>query len=283
VAVRVLLPAYRAAEELDACLASLAQTLPRSVRILLADDASPEAGVAEVAGRWQLSGRLALDYVRRERNLGFIGNVNAGLRECAPDDAILLNSDTLTTPGWFERLQACAASDARIATITPWSNNAEICSYPNFCRPDAVPDDLDVLAEAAVSAGPSEYPELPTAVGFCMFVRRAALDAIGDFDHATFGRGYGEENDWCLRATAHGWRHVLCDDAYVAHRGGASFGPEGHAPGGENLARLNARYPGYNALIANFIMRDPLRALRERLTQRMRQLAAAAPQRDLFD
>lgn len=282
-AVRVLLPAYRAAEELDACLASLARTLPRGVRVLLADDASPDTQVAEVARRWQLSGRLALDYVRRDRNLGFVGNVNAGLRECAADDAILLNSDTLATPGWFERLQACAASDARIASITPWSNNAEICSYPHFCRADAIPADLDVLAHAVVSAGPPEYPELPTAVGFCMFVRRAALDAIGDFDLATFGRGYGEENDWCLRAAAHGWRNVLCDDAYVAHLGGASFGPEGHAPGGENLARLNARYPGYNALIAEFILRDPLRALRERLTQRKQQLAAAAPQRDLFD
>jgi GT2 family glycosyltransferase len=116
-----------------------------------------------------------------------------------------------------------------------------------------------------------------------MFLRRAALDAVGDFDRATFGRGYGEENDWCLRASAHGWRHVLCDDAYVAHRGGASFGPEGHAPGGENLARLNARYPGYNALIADFIMRDPLRSARERFAERLLARRKASPQPDLFD
>jgi GT2 family glycosyltransferase len=71
-----------------------------------------------------------------------------------------------------------------------------------------------------------------------MLVRRAALDAVGDFDAATFGAGYGEENDFCLRAHAHGWRNVLCDDAYVAHVGGQSFAALGQAPGGENLRRL---------------------------------------------
>jgi GT2 family glycosyltransferase len=281
--VRVIVPAYGAAVELEACLESLAGTLPAGVRVLLADDASPGDAVAELAQRWAGSGRIALDHVRRPRNLGFVGNVNEALREIGRHDAVLLNSDTIVTRGWLECMLACAANDARIASITPWSNNAEICSFPEFCRSNALPTHLDRLSEAAMSAGVPEYPELPTGVGFCLFLRRAALDAIGDFDQATFGRGYGEENDWCLRATGHGWRHVLCDNAYVAHRGGASFGPEGLAPGGENLARLNARYPGYNAAIAEFIMRDPLRTLRERLARRLEDLEAASSQRDLFD
>ena len=113
-------------------------------------------------------------------------------------------------------------------------------------------------------------------------VARAALASLGDFDAATVGRCDGEENDFCRRAAAHGWRNVLCDDAYVAHRGGASFGPVGLAPGGENLARLNARYPGYNARIAEFIMQDPLKPHRERLVQRLHDVAALPTQRDLF-
>ena len=279
--VQILLPVYNAPDDLDACLASLARTLPRGVPVLLADDASPDARVAEVVEKH--SSALDLRHVRRRQNLGFVGNVNEALKETGPDDAILLNSDTVTTPGWFERLLACAASDPRIATVTPWSNNAEICSFPRFCEAAPVPENLDELAEAARTAGAPEYPELPTAVGFCMFLRRAAVEAIGDFDQATFGRGYGEENDFCLRAAAHGWRNVLCDDAYVAHRGGASFKPEGFAPGGENLARLNARYPGYNALIAGFILRDPLAPLRERFLRRLQPARPEARQHDLFD
>jgi GT2 family glycosyltransferase len=279
---RIIVPAFGACDELEACLASLERTLPDGTRVLLADDASPGDGIAAVAARIAARGTLRLDYVRRPRNLGFVGNVNAALRETAPDDVILLNSDTLATPGWFERIQACADRDRRIATATPWSNNAEICSFPDFCRAAALPDDPGMLAAAAAATSPS-YPELPTGVGFCMFMRRAAIDAIGDFDLATFGRGYGEENDFCLRATGHGWRNVLCDDAYVAHRGGASFGPTGHAPGGENLARLNARYPGYNALIADFIMRDPLQPLRAVFARQLEDLRLATPQHDLFD
>jgi GT2 family glycosyltransferase len=182
---------------------------------------------------------------------------------------VLLNSDTVTSAGWLERLLACAASDPRIATATPWSNNAEICSFPDFCQSAPLPADIDALAEAAAAEHAPVYPELPTGVGFCMFVRRAAIDQLGDFDRATFGRGYGEENDFCLRAAAHGWRNVLCDTAYVGHQGGASFSLQGHHPGGENLARLNARYPEYNARVADFILRDPLRPLRERLAQRL--------------
>jgi GT2 family glycosyltransferase len=103
------------------------------------------------------------------------------------------------------------------------------------------------------------------------------LDRIGGFDAATFGRGYGEENDFCLRAEGHGYRNVLCADAFVAHQGGASFSPEGLTPGGGNLARLLARYPDYNRRVAEFIMADPLRPLRERVLERYAVLAAGRP------
>ena len=97
-----------------------------------------------------------------------------------------------------------------------------------------------------------------------MFVRRAALEALGSFNPA-FGRGYGEENDFCRRAAKAGWRNVLCDDAYVAHRGGASFGPIGLKPGGENLDLLNCLHPEYAELVSACIARDPLRPIRERI------------------
>ncbi len=279
----LVIPVYDAAADLAACLDSLLPTLPADARVLFADDASPDPRVPAVIERFRGRAAFAVEVRRRPQNLGFVGNVNLAFRESAPDDVVILNTDTLATPGWWQRLLACAASDPRIATATPWSNNAEICSYPDFCRAGPLPDDLDTLAEAAASAGPPAYPELPTGVGFCMFVRRAALDVLGDLDQATFGRGYGEENDFCRRAAGHGWRNVLCDDAFVAHRGGASFGPSGHAPGGENLRRLCARYPGYNALVADFILRDPLAPLRARLAARHAALRATPVQRPLFD
>ncbi len=263
----IIVPAYNAAAQLNQCLAALARTVPSGVHVRVCDDASPSPDVAQIVRQWQAIGKLELAYIRRETNLGFVGNVNAAFRETAPDDVILLNSDTVPAQGWWQRMLACAASDVRIATITPWSNNAEICSFPRLCHAAPVPSTLegDAIARAAREAGKPDYPPLPTGVGFCMFVRRAALSAIGDFDEATFGKGYGEENDFCQRAIGLGWKNVLCDDAYVAHVGGASFAQTGHQPGGENLRKLVSRYPSYNEQVAQFILCDPLAPLRLRI------------------
>jgi GT2 family glycosyltransferase len=278
---RVIVPVYGAVEVLQACFDSLLRTLPDEAHVLVCDDASPQPEIDETCARFEASARFDVQRVRRTRNLGFVGNVDRAFDETAPHDVVLLNSDTVATNGWFAALVECAASDPRIGTITPWSNNAEICSYPDFCEAAPLPSAPDLLAEAASALGPGDYVDLPTGVGFCMYVRRAMLEAIGGFDQATFGRGYGEENDLCFRAAAHGWRNVLCHTAYVGHRGGASFAAEGHRPGGENLARLNARYPAYNRTVAEFIMHDPLRPLRERLAARI-ESARRFEQKDLF-
>lgn len=278
----VVVPVYNALGPLDACLASLDRTLPEGTAVLVADDHSSDPRIPPLVEAWCGRTRLAARHVRRERNLGFPANCNAAFDDTGDEDLVLLNSDTVATRGWLQQITRCAASDPRIATITPWSNNAEICSFPRFCEDNPPPEQPDAIAEAAAGLSPATYPELPTAVGFCMYLRRAALRQLGGFDAQTFGRGYGEENDFCLRVAAMGWRNVLCETAYVVHLGAASFAPLELSPGGENLARLVARWPDYNERIARFIMADPLAPLRQRLSERLLALAAAGPQRDLF-
>jgi len=277
----VVVPVFNALEALDACLGALDRTLPAGARVHLADDASTDPRIARVVDDWAGRTRLRATVARRAGNLGFPANCNAALDETGEADVVLLNSDTEPAGDWLQRLAACAAAGPAIASATPWSNNGEIVSFPHFVSPNPLPEDPEAIARAAARLVP-RYPDLPTAVGFCMFVRRAAWRALGGFDAETFGRGYGEENDWCLRAEAHGWRHALCDDAYVVHHGHASFAATGLAPGGENLRRLNARWPGYNERIARFILDDPLRGDRDRLAAALAMLAAESPQGDLF-
>ena len=57
-----------------------------------------------------------------------------------------------------------------------------------------------------------------------MYIRRECLDAAGLFRADVFAQGYGEENDFCLRARHLGWRHVAVPGVFVAHLGGRSFG-----------------------------------------------------------
>jgi GT2 family glycosyltransferase len=267
VEVEVIVPIYNAVEALERCLAALASRLPDWAGLQLVDDASPDPRVQALLARVAPTLPARTRVLRQSTNLGFVGTVNAAIGR-ARGDVVLLNADTVVSRGWLDRLRDCMASDPRIASATPLSNNAEIASFPHTLVANPVPPDPDAIAAAAAGLAPT-YPDIPTAVGFCVWLRRRALDSVGLFDQATFGRGYGEENDWCMRAAGHGWRHVLCDGAYVVHQGGASFAAEGILPNGDQLARLVGRYPHYNALIADFIQRDPLAPLRRALADRL--------------
>ncbi|MDT8450730.1 MAG: glycosyltransferase [Wenzhouxiangellaceae bacterium] len=261
----VVIPVFNAVPELARCLDALRATLPSNARVLIIDDASTDPAVAEtlamVPSHWEV--------LRQSENRGFVATANRGIGEAGDADVVLLNSDTVPAGDWLARIAVCAASDPAIASITPWTNNGEIASLPDFCRAAPIPDDPEAWARACAGAGPPEYPEIPTAVGFCMYLRRACIERIGAFDEQAFGRGYGEENDWCMRATKAGWRHVLCDDAFVAHAGNASFGPLGLKPGDEAMRALLKRHPDYLDIVRDFIDRDPLARVRERILEQM--------------
>jgi GT2 family glycosyltransferase len=126
--------------------------------------------------------------------------------------------------GW----RGCAIAaylDRRIGTVTPFSNNATICSYPRFCADNPLPGDWSVAALDALFSrcNRGELADIPTAVGFCMYIRRDCLNEVGGFDERHFGKGYGEENDFSMRAKALGWRHALSADVFVYHAGSVSF------------------------------------------------------------
>jgi len=263
--IDIIVPVYNALGDLARCVESVLAHTSGDWRLTLIDDGSPDPAIrgyfTGLAERRLPNVVLAVN----ERNLGFTLTANRGMREArAGADVVLLNSDTVVTSGWLAALSRCAASDSRIGTITPFSNNAEICSLPRFCVNNPWPpgDDPEPLVSALVRAAAPSYPDLPTGVGFCLYIRRALIDGIGLFDPA-FGLGYGEENDYCMRAAAAGFRNVLCEDAFVLHLGGSSFGDRRADLSARNTALLLERHPGYLDLVHAYIAADPLRPLRE--------------------
>lgn len=261
--VDIVVPVYNAADDLARCIESVLAHTSGEYRLVLIDDASPSSAVG--AFFRDLGGRALpqVTLLANEHNLGFTRTANRGMTRSRAD-IVLLNSDTMVTAGWLKAILRCAASDSRIGTITPFSNNAEICSFPRFCENNPWFDGADpepVRAALARASVPS-YPDLPTGVGFCMFIRRAVLDAVGVFDEV-FGAGYGEENDLCLRAERAGFRNVLADDAFVVHAGGRSFAGRKETLGARNLALLLERHPDYNERVHTYIAADPLAPLRE--------------------
>jgi len=261
--IDVVIPVYNAPDDVERCVASVLAHTQGAYRLVLIDDASPDPRVGEVFARLRARRLPQVVLLANEANLGFTGTANRGMR-LSDHDVVLLNSDTEVTAGWLDALVRCAASSPQVGTITPWSNNAEICSYPRFCADNAWPEGADpepVRAALAAASVPS-YPLLPTGVGFCFYIKRELILAIGVFDPA-FGRGYGEENDFCLRAHRAGYWNVLCDDAFVLHLGGRSFAGEKAELSPRNTAILLARHPDYSAIVGEYVARDPLRPLRD--------------------
>jgi O-antigen biosynthesis protein len=265
--VLIAIPVFNGREATERCLESLAATrIEVAHRIVIINDASSDAKVAPMLDAFSRAHpRRAIEVRHNAINRGFTWNANqaiAALRD--NEDLLLLNSDTLVTDGWLNEMTATAASDATIGTVTPFSNNATICSFPDFSRAWPVPTAAERARIAKALANTRAAPiEIPTAIGFCMLVRRACLKAVGKFDVENFPRGYGEENDFCRRAVAKGFRNVLCANTYVAHEGSQSFSDEKHELmriGGEQLLAL---HPDYNDVVAEWIARDPAKARRE--------------------
>ena len=260
----IIVPVFNALEQLEACLSSITRTVASDTQVLLIDDASTDRRVQALLQAWVGEEKPYRRLLKHETNKGFVVTANQGMR-LANTDVVLLNSDTEVTTGWLQHLADCLDSDHMIATATPWSNNGEIVSIPEFCVANPVPENPDGIASVIASCGHPVYPAMPTAVGFCMAISLSAIKHVGLFDEESFGLGYGEENDFCQRAEQAGFRNVLCDDAYVVHHGGASFGPLGLKPDANSMQRLLAKHPDYHRKVSEFIQTDPLAERRQEI------------------
>ena len=266
VMVDVVVAVYRGLRETQDCLASVLADPDRPPgRVIVVEDASPEPKLVAWLRKLAKSGDITL--LHNARNLGFVGSVNRGMEAAGTHDVALLNSDTVVPHGWLRRLAAQAYAVPRVASVSPFSNNATICGYPSVTGVSpAFGLDAHAIDAACRAVNAGRGIEVPTTVGFCMYIRRAALNDVGLFDLETFGRGYGEENDFCLRASVRGWRHMLACDTYVHHDGDISFGAGAPRWKRRGLDALVARYPDYPRLIDRHVRRDAAGPVRFAIT-----------------
>jgi GT2 family glycosyltransferase len=263
--VEVVIPVYGALDCTIACLECVLADLPRWARIHVVDDASPDPEIGAALCKLADEDRITLS--TNPINLGFPTSANRGMRHDPGRDVVLLNSDTLAPPGWLDSLREAAYSAPSIGTATPLSNDATILSYPSNEHENGVPDlhettRLNALCHT-VNAG--RVVDIPSAVGFCVYIKRDCLNATGMLREDIFAQGYGEENDFCIRARHLGWRHVAVPGVFVAHVGGRSFGAAKRHLIERNMRRVNQLHPGYDELIAEFERTDPLAEARRRI------------------
>lgn len=265
--VDVIVPVYKGLTDTQRCiLSALGSQCTTPWRLVVINDSSPEpevtAWLREMAAT---EPRMLL--LENTDNLGFVGTVNRGMALSPEADVLLLNSDTEVANDWLDRLCATAHAHPRNGTVTPFSNNATICSYPRFCEPNALVAGHTTASLDAIAAQtcPGAAIDVPTGIGFCMYIRRDCLNAVGLFDVPNFGKGYGEENDFCRRALALGWRNLHALDTFVLHAGGVSFGASKSQRELDAMETLRRLHPDYEGAVMQFLTLDPAQPYRRAL------------------
>ena len=263
--VAVILPVYRDVEITKRCiLAAMPDVLNvKNAKLVAINDASPDAGMQamleEFTGTWP----EIFTVLENKKNLGFVQTVNRGFDYFLQYDVVLLNSDVIVPVDWLSRLRNEAYLNGNIGTVTPFSNNATICSFPYFLQENSQPLSLDVDSiDAVFKLNKLACVTAPTGVGFCMYIRRACLDDVGYLNYEKFGRGYGEENDLCQRALKQGWLNALSPNIYAYHEGGVSFSTDKQALVDRAMKVIDELHPNYHADIQQFVKEDPLKSAR---------------------
>jgi GT2 family glycosyltransferase len=262
--ITVLVPVYAGLVDTQRCLESVARhagSTHTPFDVLVINDGSPDTGLVRWIEAFAADATaFDVEVLHNERNLGFVKTCNRGL-QATSGDVVILNADTIVTNGWLDRL-AGAAEEPGIATVTPLTNFGSICTLPgSIIDAFALDGDrprIDECAGFVTRHSPVRRPEVICGVGFCMLLTRAAIDAVGVFDDAEFGAGYGEEVDFCLRATAAGFRHVVDDSTFVYHRGAVSFGDRRKDLLRSSSELIHHRYPFFRAMNLRERADDPL-------------------------
>jgi glycosyltransferase involved in cell wall biosynthesis/GT2 family glycosyltransferase len=265
--VEVIIPVYGAPEVLGPCLRSVASETDLSRhRVIVVLDGPQESAVELLVSALVAAHPEAVRVLRNEARVGFVRSVNRGM-SASSFDAVLLNSDTVVTPRWLEQLIDAAYSSGDAGTVTPLSNHATLCSVPRPFEENLLPTGFDAASFAALieEVAARSYPRVPTGVGVCFYIRRALIDDIGLFDAERFGLGYGEENDFCMRALARGWLNLVDDATFIYHAGHRSFGATRKAQERRAVSVMRRLHPRYMATIAELMRRDPLAAVRSRI------------------
>ena len=240
-------------------------TSANDYRLILVDDASTDDRLIQFLNNL-VKKDTEIILLRNEENLGFLPSANKAFNYVQSDIFILLNTDTQVPKNWLTRLIAPFYEDTTIASTTHFSNAGTLNSFPEInCDMDLIYglpiDEID--SEFSTLPKLKERINIPSGVGFCMGMRTQLVRDYGFFD-LIYGKGYCEENDWCLRLSSHGYKHVLVENLFIYHQHGGTFTPiQKRELIKKNFEILVSRYPNYEKHLYQYFQADPAAPFRK--------------------
>lgn len=255
--VTIIVPVYGDWPSLKDCIESLKQYVNfNNHTVLLVNDCGPDVEQIEKNIKESISGHNGFLYLRNKTNLGFVKTCNRAVNELdkTSNDIMLLNSDTKVTPGFLEEMLKVLYIKKNHGVVSPRSNNATICTFPLYSiKNKGINKDKSYALFTKYKNKLSKYNEAPTAHGFCILIKRNLIKKYGLFDEI-FGKGYGEEVDFCRRISKHGYKSIIANHAYVFHLEAKSFSLDTKLKLVEQSSKIiNKRYPEYKKEVHDYI------------------------------
>ena len=267
ITIDIIIPVYDGYEFLEPLFDSIEKNTTSPYRLIVINDCSPDKRVKPYLSK-KLEKHPTAIFIEHKENQGFLKSVNEAYTHIS-NHFVLLNTDTEVPSFWLERLMYPIFHMKDIASTTPFTNSGEIASFPNFVADNPIFDGMGVedLDNHFKTVNATHfYTEVPTGVGFCMGVNYDTTKEISMFIEDTFGKGYGEENDWCQRAIQKGYKNLMVPNLFVYHKHGGSFSAEEK----QKLLEKNAiillkRHPNYSKDVHKYLTQDPHKILRHLL------------------
>lgn len=269
--IDVVVTIYNAYDKVVRCINSVLENT-ENIRLILINDKSTDTRIEKYLhtlsdSNADMDKNIEIIIINNDINLGYTKTVNKAITY-TENHFVLLNSDTEVPPYWHHRLFKPIIENEKItASVTPLSNSADICSFPNFCKSQDIFKSLDVntIDKYFAEYGSEQPIETPVGVGFCMAFNKYIFSEVGYFDEENFPIGYGEEYDWSYRALEKGYKNVITTNLFVYHKHGSSFGKKRDELLQKSNIKLMNKHKRFFSDFDKFIENDPLKNIRDTL------------------
>ncbi|MGF7047125.1 GT2 family glycosyltransferase [Paenibacillus sp. DS2015] len=212
--ISIIIPTYNALTRLSNCIESIrSHTIAEQYELIIVDNGSTD-GTAEYCIRERIT------FVSLPVNMGCPNACNIGISIASGDQLLLLNNDVICTPHWLSNLTQALSSSPDIGIVGPSSNDALGLQHVEVTYSSM--EEFQQMAALNNSLDPNRWLEAQRIAGWCFLFRREVLNKVGLFDES-FSPGHYEDDDYCFRARAAGYKLLVCQDVILYHEGGVSY------------------------------------------------------------
>lgn len=229
--IAIVICVHNALEDLKLCIESVFSKRTFPFDLIVVDDGS-DHNTKKFLEKSSIKYNFTL--ITNSESMGYTIAANKGImRAQNAEYIVLLNSDTIVTYKWLEKLKSCMESDPRTGVVGPLSNAASWQSVPKLKEGNDWSLNplegytIEQMSSIITHSSTTSYPSVPLVNGFCYMISRKLIDKIGYLDEKTFPKGYGEEDDYSFRAAEAGFLLKIADNCYIYHHKSKSFTPEG--------------------------------------------------------